>query len=87
VLVSAADAGRLFDLRCLVRERLVGRVQGQDEAALPRRRLEMVGRGGEPGDGTERGDRPGLFSGDAAGDARAERFARGEPQHADDPAE
>jgi small-conductance mechanosensitive channel len=80
VLVSAADAGRLFDLRCLVRERLVGWVQDQGEAALPRRRLEMVGRGSRPDDATERVERPGLFSGDAAGDARAERFAGGEPR-------
>ena len=45
VLVSAVDAGTLFDLRCLVRERLVAWLQTQDEAGLPRQRMELVGQG------------------------------------------
>ena len=82
VLVSARDAGTLFDLRCLVRERLVGWLRAQDEAALPRQRVEVVRRGGKPGTGEEHGEPPGLFSGDAAGDARAERFRQGGAQPA-----
>jgi hypothetical protein len=86
VLVSAVDAGTLFDLRCLVRERLVAWLQTQDEAGLPRQRMELVSQGAGPADDAVHtgpgGDRPGLFSGDAAGEERAERFRRGEPQDA-----
>jgi small-conductance mechanosensitive channel len=87
VLVSAVDAGTLFDLRCLVRERLVAWLQTQDEAGLPRQRMELVGQGTGRADdagraGPDGGERPGLFSGDAAGEERAERFRRGEPQDA-----
>ena len=39
-LVSAADAGRLWDLRCRVREALVGFVQREFPDALPRLRAE-----------------------------------------------
>ncbi len=41
-LVTAADAGRLFDLRCLVRERLVAWVRDHG-FGLPRQRVEMLG--------------------------------------------
>ena len=42
-LVSAVDAGALFDLRCHVRERLVTWAQDQAAAAaLPRQRVELV---------------------------------------------
>nr|MDT0656558.1 mechanosensitive ion channel [Micromonospora sp. DSM 115978] len=40
-LVSAADAGSLWDLRCLVREHLVGWVRDQRPTALPRMRAEV----------------------------------------------
>ncbi|MEU5726816.1 mechanosensitive ion channel domain-containing protein [Micromonospora sp. NPDC047738] len=40
-LVSAADAGSLWDLRCLVREHLVAWVRDQRPAALPRLRTEV----------------------------------------------
>ncbi|GAA3762830.1 mechanosensitive ion channel [Plantactinospora mayteni] len=40
-LVSAADAPRLWDLRCLVREHLVGWVRDQRPTALPRLRTEV----------------------------------------------
>lgn len=39
-LVSAADAGSLFDLRCLVREHLVRWVQ--DRSSAPRQRVELT---------------------------------------------
>ena len=43
VLVTAADAPTLFDLRCHVRERLVTWArQHDDAAALPRHRVELV---------------------------------------------
>jgi small-conductance mechanosensitive channel len=40
-LMSAADAGRMFDLRCLVREQLIGWLQATYPGALPRDRLEL----------------------------------------------
>ncbi|MER5701574.1 mechanosensitive ion channel domain-containing protein [Micromonospora sp. NPDC002296] len=40
-LVSAADAGSLWDLRCLVREHLVGWVRDHRPTALPRMRTEV----------------------------------------------
>jgi small-conductance mechanosensitive channel len=39
-LVSASDAGALWDLRCLVRERLVGWVWENNQGALPRLRAD-----------------------------------------------
>ena len=41
-LVSAADAGKLWDLRCLVREHLVDWVQRQHNGALPQVRTRAV---------------------------------------------
>jgi len=41
VLVTATDAGRLFDLRCFVREGLVTWLQSHHEAALPRQRVTL----------------------------------------------
>jgi small-conductance mechanosensitive channel len=75
VLVSAHDAGDLWDLRCLVRERLVTWLREQDAEGLPRQRVELVesrgrapsGRGSE--DGTQR-----LFSGDVEGERRGAQF-------------
>jgi hypothetical protein len=40
-LVSAADAPRLWDLRCLVREHLVGWLRDRRPTALPRLRAEV----------------------------------------------
>ncbi|WP_436527737.1 mechanosensitive ion channel family protein [Actinoplanes sp. HUAS TT8] len=40
-LVSAADAGALWDLRCLVRERLVGWMWANQRGALPRMRTQL----------------------------------------------
>lgn len=41
-LVSASDAGKLWDLRCLVREHLVDWVQRQHDGALPQIRTRAV---------------------------------------------
>ncbi|WP_328799005.1 mechanosensitive ion channel domain-containing protein [Puerhibacterium puerhi] len=46
VLVSAADAPTLFDLRCFVREGLVEWLQREAPHALPRTRLEGAPQGG-----------------------------------------
>ncbi|WP_018685861.1 mechanosensitive ion channel family protein [Actinokineospora enzanensis] len=44
-LMSAADAPTLFDLRCLVRERLVAWTTSEHPYAVPRLRTEPVGHG------------------------------------------
>lgn len=46
-LVSAADAGRLWDLRCLVREQLLAWIQSHDRKYVPVRRVEEVHRSSE----------------------------------------
>jgi small-conductance mechanosensitive channel len=45
ILVSAADAGRAFDLRCRVREGVLAFVQRRHPEALPRVRAELGGDG------------------------------------------
>ncbi len=40
-LVSASDAGRAFDLRCEVREKMMDFLQAEHPGALPRTRLDM----------------------------------------------
>jgi small-conductance mechanosensitive channel len=42
ILVSAATAGQAWNLRCQVREKLIGFLQREHPQALPRRRLENV---------------------------------------------
>ena len=87
VLVSAADSGHLFDLRCLVRERLVTWVREHNRDGLPRQRIQVVEDTQHPRDGirTTSPERPGLFSGDEAGEARAARFRRAEQAQQHDP--
>lgn len=41
-LMSAADPGRLFDLRCVVREAMIGFLRDQVPQSLPRERLELA---------------------------------------------
>jgi small-conductance mechanosensitive channel len=41
-LVTAADAGRLFDLRCEVREKMIAFLQAEAPQALPRERLQVA---------------------------------------------
>jgi small-conductance mechanosensitive channel len=61
-LISAADAAALWDLRCLVRERLVGYVWEHQQAALPRIRADV--------DGLRSGRFPAAHEGEASADAR-----------------
>lgn len=78
VLVTATDAATLFDLRCHVREELVSWVQVHDQDGLPRQRVEMVEHQERRSRHPHDTDRPGLFSGDTAGEERAARFRGGE---------
>lgn len=81
VLVSAADAPTLFDLRCLVRENLIAWLNTHDPDALPVGRMELrreTPRVPEPARATQP-THPvtapvGLFSGDENAKARAAEF-------------
>ncbi|PWU43314.1 mechanosensitive ion channel protein MscS [Micromonospora globispora] len=94
-LVSAADAGSLWDLRCLVREQLVAWVRDQRPTALPRIRAEVGdGVGALPWQAvqprrpvrrlpeTEAPDDARVFGGSEDGQARSEAFV-GREEHAD----
>ena len=76
VLVTAKDAPTLFDLRCLVRERLIDWMQRHSPASLPRQRVELV----EEPEQTERPPRARseeegrLFSGSPENEQRAQQF-------------
>jgi small-conductance mechanosensitive channel len=73
-LVSAADAPTLWDLRCAVRERLIGWLREHHPGALPRVRAEMHPVGPvEPEPHRADGDSR-VFGGDAAGRRRARDF-------------
>lgn len=47
VLVSADDGGKLWDLRCHVRERLLAWLQGRGKTALPRNRVAVLNSDGD----------------------------------------
>lgn len=76
VLVSAEDSAALFDLRCLVRERLVDFLRAEHPEALPLQRVEVAQPRAEAPrrEAPATGDVPGLFSGDAEAEARRETF-------------
>ncbi|GAA0574573.1 mechanosensitive ion channel [Paractinoplanes ferrugineus] len=80
-LVSAADAGGLFDLRCLVRERLVAYVWRNARGSLPRVRADLQQDSGptRPVPRTDAaGDAPSdgrVFSGGNDGQSRGTQFS------------
>ncbi|GIM90186.1 mechanosensitive ion channel family protein [Paractinoplanes toevensis] len=81
-LVSAADAGALFDLRCLVRERLVTYVWQNQRASLPRVRADLTPPGSAPLHPAPRPEADGdisndgrVFSGGLDGESRGNQFA------------
>ncbi|WFE34915.1 mechanosensitive ion channel family protein [Micromonospora sp. WMMD975] len=94
-VVSAADAGSLWDLRCLVRENLVAWVRDHRPTALPRLRTEVGEANGplpwqvaplrrsvrRPAD-TEAPDDARVFGGSDDGEARSEAFV-GREDHAE----
>jgi small-conductance mechanosensitive channel len=86
-LVSAADAGSLWDLRCLVREHLVAWVRDHRPTTLPRMRAEVGDAGGALPWQSPRPRRPvrrpaeadvpddaRVFGGSDDGEARSETF-------------
>jgi small-conductance mechanosensitive channel len=81
-LVSAADAPALWDLRCLVRERLVAYVWEHHQDAIPRTRADVSTSVPSPGRDGHAPVRPvplsgddRVFSGGDDGKARGETFA------------
>lgn len=92
ILVSAADSGKLFDLRCVVREELVGYLQETEPTALPLQRVLMSGaedpaaRRDTARDGSAAAgrtatatERAGLFSGTEEAEQRHEMFTQAIP--------
>jgi small-conductance mechanosensitive channel len=83
IVVSAPNAGALFDLRCAIREGLVDWVQRR--RVLPTQRIESAETAPAPashrgGDGETPRVASGLFSGSPEADKRAREF----DEHADD---
>lgn len=79
VLVSAADAAKLFDLRCFVREELVEWVR-ESRVALPLSRVQIVTGEEEPTAPEARSaDQSGLFSGSEQSQERADQFTGAVP--------
>jgi small-conductance mechanosensitive channel len=76
VLVTAKDAPTLFDLRCHVREQLIGWMQRHDEDGLPRQRTELVESNAHPYL-MRRASGVGLFTGDQEAEDRAARAGGG----------
>jgi hypothetical protein len=80
-LVSAHDAGSLWDLRCLVRERMVAWIFEHRRDSLPRLRADvapgervLAGRMHRPGGDAEADDDSRVFGGTGDGDERAVAF-------------
>jgi small-conductance mechanosensitive channel len=88
IVVSAPNAGALFDLRCAVREGMVNWVQHR--GVLPTQRIEAaetvaeVGPQRNDGDGVTKRVGSSLFSGSPEADARARAFDDSAPDREDD---
>ena len=79
ILVSAADAGKLFDLRCIVREAMVTWMQRAMPESLPVQRVVMTDAGTAVAHAESRGEGGGLFSGSAEAEERAAAFTQAIP--------
>lgn len=73
-LVSAVDAPTLWDLRCLVRERLVGWLRERHPAALPRFRAELDQPDPTSAHDAGVGEEARVFGGSPDGEQRSEAF-------------
>jgi small-conductance mechanosensitive channel len=79
ILVTAVDAPTLFDLRCLVRERMVEWLHTRDAAALPRTRIQTVEQEARPRAAATPTGPIGLFTGTAEAEERASHFTSAIP--------
>ncbi len=88
VLVTARDAAALFDLRALVRERLIDWLQREAPEGLPVRRVEIEKEGAHPAARRRAKDAEepeGLFSGSDTAELRAHTFTATLPVAPTDP--
>lgn len=79
ILVTAANAGALWDLRCNVREAMVEWLHDNAPTSLPQTRVRMVE---PPKQATRRRtgeDHSGLFSGSAEGEERQQAYTQSVP--------
>lgn len=80
ILVTAQNAGALWDLRCNVREAMVEWLHEQHEHALPRTRVTMADHVVRARRSPTAGDRhEGVFSGSRDGEERARSFTQSLP--------
>ena len=75
VMVSAANAGALWDLRCLVREKMVDWLQSKSATSLPRTRVLMLDND-RATKRTKDDTTDGLFSGSPEAQERGEQFTQ-----------
>jgi hypothetical protein len=76
-LVSAPDAPRLWDLRCLVREHLVDWLRSREPGALPQVRVNALVPATSSGDARVRGDHDSdarMFGVSVDGEERVQTF-------------
>ena len=71
-LMSAADSGKAWDLRCEVREKLIGFLQAQHPGCLPRTRAEVRGLSADADPRPSPSPQPARDPRDQAGSARGE---------------
>ncbi|UYN82946.1 MAG: mechanosensitive ion channel [Microcella sp.] len=74
ILISAGDAGALFDLRAYVREQIVDWVRTVNPAAIPRTRVLMVDTEKRPRDSGDGSANKQLFSGTPEAEQRAQQM-------------
>ncbi len=74
VMVSAANAGALWDLRCLVREKIVDWAQSKSATSLPRTRVLMLDNDRPTRSRPKDDANDGLFSGSPEADERGQQF-------------
>ena len=80
ILVTAANSGALWDLRCNVREAMVEWLQAEGAAGLPRTRVELVEQQARPPTRPSKpAAREGVFSGSAEAEDRGQAFTQAIP--------
>lgn len=80
VLVSAADSGQLFDLRCLIREELVAFLRTTSPSALPAQRVLVAENAEKPSRAPESSaPAEGVFSGSPEAEERHRAFTQAIP--------
>lgn len=79
VLVSAEDSGKLWDLRCLVREELISYMQRSIPQALPTQRVLVGDQAEQADEDVSHAPSEGMFSGSADAEERHRQFTQPNP--------